>query len=202
MNTSLCKTFDFKLSTIKTEADVDSYSIFVLEASASNRLTYFFPPLNLIPLVFRPLRLFLSAEQLRVVRIALLKATHFPHIIAIKTYERFSRREGLQAIHGSVLSARNVKQQPPQSHDEAQSGVAEDSNPKIRRHNSDQKQAKLQAHTTRTLFHLDRARPPKIDQNAANEVLSAIKALEATVLHLTKQVDILSAEMSTRVNQS
>lgn len=70
------------------------YSVFVLEASTSNRLTYFLPPLNLIPLVLRPLRLFMSAEKLRTTRIFLLKATHLPHVFAISLYENL--RQSLQ----------------------------------------------------------------------------------------------------------
>ncbi|KAK6422574.1 hypothetical protein LTR81_004734 [Elasticomyces elasticus] len=65
----------------------NSYAIFVLEASTSNRLTYFIPPLNLLPLLFRPLRLFMSAEKLRTARIALLKATHWPFVGLILAWE-------------------------------------------------------------------------------------------------------------------
>ncbi|KAG7004943.1 hypothetical protein G7Y79_00022g051640 [Physcia stellaris] len=64
------------------------YSVFVLEASASRRLTYYFPPLNLIPLIlFRPLRLCVPADQIRSARIFLLKATHWPYVAAIYAYE-------------------------------------------------------------------------------------------------------------------
>ncbi|KIV99602.1 uncharacterized protein PV09_08777 [Verruconis gallopava] len=63
------------------------YSIYVLEASTSNRLTYFLPPLNLIPLLLRPLRLLIAPEKLRKARIFLLKATHAPFVLAIWSYE-------------------------------------------------------------------------------------------------------------------
>lgn len=64
------------------------YSVYVLEASTSNRLTHFYPPLNLIPLILiRPLRLFVSAERLRNMRILLLKATHIPIVAVIWIYE-------------------------------------------------------------------------------------------------------------------
>ncbi|KAH9874687.1 hypothetical protein IAQ61_003877 [Plenodomus lingam] len=66
------------------------YSVYVLEASSSNRLTYFLPPLNLIPLIIRPLRLFLPSERLREVRIVLLKATHVPFVGAIWVYEQLA----------------------------------------------------------------------------------------------------------------
>ncbi|KAL1302754.1 hypothetical protein AAFC00_003104 [Neodothiora populina] len=81
------------------------YSVFVLEASTSNRLTYFLPPLNLIPLALRPLRLFLSAEQLRSTRILLLKATHVPHVLAISLYEKLRRSVDHNRDTGLGLSA-------------------------------------------------------------------------------------------------
>ncbi|CAL3962941.1 unnamed protein product [Diplocarpon coronariae] len=65
------------------------YSVYVLEASTSNRLTHFYPPLNLIPLILiRPLRLFLSAEDLRRTRIVTLKVTHSPIVAAIWVFEK------------------------------------------------------------------------------------------------------------------
>lgn len=69
------------------------YSVYVLEASTSNRLTHFYPPLNLIPLILiRPLRLFVSSESLRSIRILLLKATHSPFIAMIWVYEALEER--------------------------------------------------------------------------------------------------------------
>ncbi|KAF2451365.1 hypothetical protein P171DRAFT_515399 [Karstenula rhodostoma CBS 690.94] len=70
------------------------YSVYVLEASSSNRLTYFLPPLNLIPLLLRPLRLVLPSERLRSARIAILKATHLPFVGAIWTYEQLFSSQG------------------------------------------------------------------------------------------------------------
>lgn len=64
------------------------YSVYVLEASTSNRLTHFYPPFNLIPLILiRPLRLFCGPETLRRLRIALLKGTHAPIVASIWAYE-------------------------------------------------------------------------------------------------------------------
>ncbi|RFU32093.1 hypothetical protein B7463_g4254, partial [Scytalidium lignicola] len=69
------------------------YSVYVLEASTSNRLTHFYPPLNLIPLIFiRPLRLFISSEKIRVSRIFLLKVTHLPIVVAIYLFETFQEK--------------------------------------------------------------------------------------------------------------
>ncbi|KAI9858043.1 MAG: hypothetical protein M1824_004510 [Vezdaea acicularis] len=69
------------------------FSVYILEASTSNRLTYFYPPLNLLPLVFlRPLRLFVPAEKLRHARIVLLKVTHCGYLGAIMAFETVSNR--------------------------------------------------------------------------------------------------------------
>ncbi|KAL3454333.1 hypothetical protein BJX65DRAFT_260355 [Aspergillus insuetus] len=63
-------------------------AIYVLESSTSKRLTYFLPPLNLIPLLcIRPMRLFLPAEDIRRVRIVLLRATHLPCVVLLWAYE-------------------------------------------------------------------------------------------------------------------
>jgi hypothetical protein len=76
------------------------YSVYVLEASTSNRLTHFYPPLNLIPLLFlRPLRLFLTASTIRSARIVLLKATHSPIVAAIWLYEKLHFK-----IHGNTAT--------------------------------------------------------------------------------------------------
>ncbi|KAK4144571.1 uncharacterized protein C8A04DRAFT_11407 [Dichotomopilus funicola] len=65
------------------------YSVYVLEASTSNRLTHFYPPFNLLALViFRPLRLFLPSDHnFRRARILLLKVTHLPIVAVIELYE-------------------------------------------------------------------------------------------------------------------
>lgn len=70
------------------------YSVYVLEASTSNRLTHFYPPFNLIALViFRPLRIILPrVGKFRAGRILLLRATHLPIVGAIKLYEYIRRK--------------------------------------------------------------------------------------------------------------
>nr|OQO30480.1 hypothetical protein B0A51_01709 [Rachicladosporium sp. CCFEE 5018] len=70
------------------------YSIYVLEASTSNRLTYFLPPTNLLALLFRPMRLIVPADSLRAYRIVLLKATHWPFVGLILAFE-----SGRQFLH-------------------------------------------------------------------------------------------------------
>ncbi|UPK96564.1 hypothetical protein LCI18_007499 [Fusarium solani-melongenae] len=77
------------------------YSVYVLEASTSNRLTHFFPPFNLLAFaIFRPWRLVFSAdEKFRAGRIILLKATHWPIVGVIKLYEMY-RKPGVDEFAG------------------------------------------------------------------------------------------------------
>ena len=70
------------------------YSVYVIEASTSNTLTYFYLPFNLIPLILRPLRLFLSADTLSHLRVVMLKATHWPFVACILGYEAWRARFG------------------------------------------------------------------------------------------------------------
>lgn len=85
------------------------YSVYVLEASTSNRLTHFYPPFNLLALlVFRPWRLvFRGDEAFRSGRIWLLKVTHTPIVAVIRLYEVVTRRrkvESLPPLSGPVVN--------------------------------------------------------------------------------------------------
>ena len=99
----------FQILSLCTRGQASLHIIYVqllkkVKASASRRLTYYFPPLvcilytalsprqrqfqNLLPLLlFRPLRLCIPSEQMRSARIVLLKITHAPYIAAIWLYE-------------------------------------------------------------------------------------------------------------------
>lgn len=70
------------------------YSVYVLEASTSNRLTHFYPPFNLLAFaIFRPWRLILPRDdKFRAGRIILLKATHVPIVGVIQLYEMLRRK--------------------------------------------------------------------------------------------------------------
>lgn len=86
------------------------YSVYVLEASTSNRLTHFYPPFNLLALALcRPLRLLLlplpAHRSLRPARILLLKATHLPIVAAILLYERLRRRNLPSASASNAAAA-------------------------------------------------------------------------------------------------
>jgi hypothetical protein len=78
------------------------YSVYVLEASTSNRLTHFYPPFNLIAfVVFRPWRLiFPSGHGIRAGRIVLLKLTHWPWVGIVRLYEVLQSRSGTDMFAG------------------------------------------------------------------------------------------------------
>lgn len=78
------------------------YSVYVLEASTSNRLTHFYPPFNLLALaIFRPLRLVLPSDnKFRAARILLLKATHLPIVGAIMLYELVKGKVASDEFYG------------------------------------------------------------------------------------------------------
>ncbi|RCI10409.1 hypothetical protein L249_4354 [Ophiocordyceps polyrhachis-furcata BCC 54312] len=90
------------------------YSVYVLEASTSNRLTHFYPPFNLVALViFRPLRLvFARDDKFRVGRIVLLKMTHLPVVAAIQLYELVQRK----TKPGRYLDRSRAKRGGPRAH--------------------------------------------------------------------------------------
>ncbi|KAI0600080.1 ion transporter [Biscogniauxia sp. FL1348] len=94
------------------------YSVYVLEASTSNRLTHFYPPFNLIALgIFRPLRLFLPSDsKFRQARIVLLRATHAPIVGLIQLYEWFTKKvspDGFDNFRGPRQSTINRHPGPP-----------------------------------------------------------------------------------------
>ncbi|KAI1143095.1 ion transporter [Hypoxylon sp. FL0543] len=94
------------------------YSVYVLEASTSNRLTHFYPPFNLIALgIFRPLRLFLpSDDKFRQGRILLLRATHAPIVGVIQVYEWFTKSanfDGFDSFRGPRTSSFKRQAAPP-----------------------------------------------------------------------------------------
>ncbi|KAK0715564.1 hypothetical protein B0H67DRAFT_645298 [Lasiosphaeris hirsuta] len=91
------------------------YSVYVLEASTSNRLTHFYPPFNLLALViFRPLRLFLPSDnKFRSARIMLLKATHLPIVAVIELYEWFVGTSQKGAQYTGFRGPRHAVQASP-----------------------------------------------------------------------------------------
>ncbi|UNI13384.1 hypothetical protein JDV02_000132 [Purpureocillium takamizusanense] len=88
------------------------YSVYVLEASTSNRLTHFYPPFNLLALaIFRPLRLiFRRDDKFRQGRIVLLKVTHLPIVGAIQLYELVRRRV---TASGTFKGPKEAKRRQP-----------------------------------------------------------------------------------------
>ncbi|KAI0482228.1 hypothetical protein GGR56DRAFT_684820 [Xylariaceae sp. FL0804] len=98
------------------------YSVYVLEASTSNRLTHFYPPFNLLAFgLFRPLRLILpSSDTLRQGRILLLKATHAPVVGLIQIFEWFGSKKakrpaGFARMSGPRQNSTKRHTNPPPS---------------------------------------------------------------------------------------
>lgn len=99
------------------------YSVYVLEASTSNRLTYYYPPFNLLSLLLRPLRLFVASDTLRHIRIVILKVAHAPHVAIIQAFEHLgaasANRSSARALSGpkssTSLSRRSVISRKPKS---------------------------------------------------------------------------------------
>ncbi|KAK9454321.1 hypothetical protein V1511DRAFT_460364 [Dipodascopsis uninucleata] len=60
--------------------------------TTSDRVTYFYPPLNLIGILIRPLRLFMNHNEHRHMRIFILKITHAPLIGLLWIYETLKYR--------------------------------------------------------------------------------------------------------------
>jgi hypothetical protein len=70
------------------------YSAYVLEASTSSRLTHFYPPFNLVSLLFfKPWNfVFPGQDPFRRGRVIALKITHFPIVCVIFVYEWMWRK--------------------------------------------------------------------------------------------------------------
>lgn len=147
------------------------YSIYVLEASTSNRLTHFYPPFNLLALViFRPLRLVLPSDHnLRAARIVFLRATHLPIVGIIELYELIRRRirpDGSAVFRGprpSRAPTHPAKQRPPRPALEPPSSA-----------------------------YPSEAFPPRSATEQDDAVMEATKSLAAQVAELANKVDRLT----------
>lgn len=87
------------------------YSVYVLEASTSNRLTHFYPPFNLIAfIIFRPWRIVFPKDyKFRAGRIWLLKVTHTPIVAVIKLYEMIKRNGAEEDEYAGFKGPREQK---------------------------------------------------------------------------------------------
>lgn len=74
----------------KEEYAVHFSSAVVESVNTSDRVTYFYPPINIIGVLMRPLRVVLDHDQYREVRIKVLKATHWPFVAIVWAFEKVS----------------------------------------------------------------------------------------------------------------
>ncbi|KAK9353824.1 hypothetical protein V1523DRAFT_409988 [Lipomyces doorenjongii] len=87
------------------------FSSSVMESiTTSDRVTYFYPPLNLIGILIRPIRLFLNHSEYRNLRIYTLKVTHAPFVALLWMYEnvRYHLAASMREKHSSLLHLRSV----------------------------------------------------------------------------------------------
>ncbi|KAJ2901831.1 Calcium channel-like protein [Zalerion maritima] len=102
------------------------YSVYVLEASTSSRLTHFLPPFNIVALVlFRPWRLiFPKDDRFRHSRVFALKITHAPVVLLIQLYEAACRKisgtdlhekDAFQSFSGGRTRSNSQAPPPPPS---------------------------------------------------------------------------------------
>ncbi len=161
------------------------------KASASRRLTYYFPPLvctlrrahslcqhkpqNLLPLLlFRPLRLCVPSEQIRSARIVLLKITHAPYIAAIWVYE------GLYALSNRWQCSKSP-QQRIQSANRSIHKHAPTPRPKLRT------RSEMSIPKTPTS-----AKRPAALRLTDHELASSIKAINDRLATMEQKIDQLS----------
>ncbi|KAK9446457.1 uncharacterized protein V1518DRAFT_424008 [Limtongia smithiae] len=88
------------------------FSSLVMESiTTSDRVTYFYPPLNLIGILIRPLRLFLTHNEYRTLRIWILKVTHAPLIALLWVYEhvQYILSENTGEKRGKLLHLKGPK---------------------------------------------------------------------------------------------
>lgn len=83
-----------KFSTIMLNARQEyalHFSAIVIESvNTSNRVTYFYPPINILGSLLRIGRPFLTPSQYRALRIFFLKATHWPFVALVYAFEQTS----------------------------------------------------------------------------------------------------------------
>jgi len=126
------------------------------------------------------MRLFLSAERLRAVRIALLKATHFPHVGLIMLYEYLCRSINSRGFRGLPLSAsKSITPERPR---------------RSKRYSRNARLAMPQPLMVSTLKRDSLGRQSH-DQGEAPSAPTSLMDLRALLSQLTSQVDVLNQKI-------
>lgn len=80
-----------KFSTIMLNAKQEyalHFSAIVIESvNTSDRVTYFYPPINILGALLRPLKLVMTLNSYKTLRIWVLKCTHWPFVVLVYAYE-------------------------------------------------------------------------------------------------------------------
>lgn len=123
----LSQKFSETMLRAKQEYAIHFSSAVVESVNTSDRLTYFYPPLNILGVLMRPLRLVLDHEQYREVRIKVLRATHWPFVGIVwafekisLAYQRYRMQQYMKIRKDRRLSvAQRLAMQPPGFYDRA-----------------------------------------------------------------------------------
>lgn len=71
----------------KQEYAVHFSSAVAESVNTSDRVTYFYPPINILAVLMRPLRMVLDHDEYRNLRIRVLRATHWPFVVVVWAFE-------------------------------------------------------------------------------------------------------------------
>jgi hypothetical protein len=83
----LSERFSGIMHNAKQEYAIHFLSTVVESVNTSDRVTYFYPPLNILGVLIRPFRVFYDHTRYRGLRIKVLKATHWPFVALVWVYE-------------------------------------------------------------------------------------------------------------------
>lgn len=163
----------------------------MLESSTSRRLTYFMPPLNLIPLLFlRPMRLFFPHQTVRKMRIAVLKATHFPFVMFILAYEHSWRL----ARHRGPSPPSTILPLSPKTNKLGRNALSRNTRSAPNQNELLAESTPVSVSTPHPLSRLDRQEASA--QGAPTSTAENVAELTVLVRRLTSQVDRLSSQTS------
>lgn len=84
----LSQKFSDTMLRAKQEYALHFSSAVVQSVNTSERVTYFYPPVNILGILLRPLRLILDHDQYRELRIRVLQSTHWPFVIIVWAFEK------------------------------------------------------------------------------------------------------------------
>lgn len=86
----LSERFSRIMHNAKQEYAIHFLSTVIESVNTSDRVSYFYPPINILSVVIRPLRVVYDHDTYRALRVKVLKATHWPFVALVWAYENAS----------------------------------------------------------------------------------------------------------------